>query len=190
MKYAKIILDTDICIKIGNYETVKFIEMIIPKIAEKTYMHKYVYEDELLTPKNARVQIDNLIKDGIIEILDEENLGFINKRIYEDTKSKLKKYMIGTKEKGKNWGEVVSISMAKTLNIPYFASDEGDIQPIIDTHLNTGTEYDIRVIRIEHIVKWIKENRDCGINRKTAKALWRSSGKDNDFFDKYIWKAD
>jgi len=61
--------------------------------------------------------------------------------------------------------------MAKTLNIPYFASDEANIQPIIDKHLNVGTEYDIEVVRVEHIVKWIKENKDCGIGRKTAKAL-------------------
>lgn len=139
MKYEKIILDTDICLKIGNYENVKFIEMIIPIIAEKAYMHRYVYEDELLTPKNVKVQIDNLIKDNVIEILDEDKLDILNKKIYEETKDKLKKYMIGTKEKGKNWGEVVSLSMAKILNIPYFASDEANIQPIIDKHLNTGT---------------------------------------------------
>ncbi|MCB2300260.1 hypothetical protein [Clostridium tagluense] len=188
MKYEKLILDTDICIKIGNYEKVKFIEMIIPKIAEKAYMHRYVYEDELLTPKNAKVQIDNLIRDNIIEILDEDMLDILNRKIYEDTKKILKKYMIGTEERGKNWGEVVSLSMAKTLNIPYFASDEENIQPIIDKHLNVGTEYDIEVVRVEHIVKWIKENKDCEIGRKTAKALWRSSGKENEFFDKYIWK--
>ena len=70
----------------------------------------------------------------------------------------LKKYMIGTKEEGKNWGEVVSLSMAKTLNISYFVSDEKEIQPIINTHLNSGNEYDITVIRIENIINWIKEN--------------------------------
>ncbi|MEL7598304.1 MAG: hypothetical protein AAGU01_08900 [Clostridiaceae bacterium] len=190
MKYEKIILDTDICIKIGNYEKVKFIEMIIPIIAEKAYMHKYVYEDELLTPKNAKVQIDNLIDKGIITILDEDNLSYIDRIIYDETKNKLKKYMIGTKEKGKNWGEVVSISMAKVLNIPYFVSDEGNIQSVIDKHLNTGTEYDIQVVRVEHIVKWIKDNKECGIGRKTAKALWRSSGKALDYFDKYIWSLE
>lgn len=115
-------------------------------------------------------------------------LDILNKKIYEDTKNILKKFMIGTEERGKNWGEVLSISMAKTLNIPYFASDEGNIQPIIDKHLNVGTEYDIEVVRVEHIVKWIKKNRDCNIGRKTAKALWRSSGKENEIFDKYIWR--
>lgn len=187
MRYEKIILDTDICIKIGNYEKVKFLEMVIPRIAEKAYMHRYVYQNELLTPKNAKVQIDNLIKDNIIEILAEDKLDSLDKRIYEDTKGKLKKYMIGTKEEGKNWGEVLSLSMAKTLNIPYFVSDEANIQPIIEKHLNVGTEYDIKVVRIEHIVKWIKENKECDISRKTAKALWRSCGKDNNEFDRVIW---
>lgn len=77
--------------------------------------------------------------------------------------------------------------MAKVLNIPYFVSDEGNIQSIIDKYLNTGTEYDIQVVRVEYIVKWIKDNKECGIGRKTAKALWRSSGKALDYFDKYIW---
>ena len=120
MKYDKIILDTDICIKIGNYE---------------------------------------------------------------------KEYMIGTKEEGKNWGEVVSLSMAKTLSIPYFVSDEGKLQPIVNKYLNTGNEYDISVVRVEHIVVWIKENRDCDIGRKTAKALWRSCGKNISEFDEVIWKV-
>lgn len=189
MKYDKIILDTDICIKIGNYEKVKFLEMIIPKIAQKAYMHRYVYENELLTPKNAKNQIDNLIKENIIEILDEKNLDVVDKFIYEDTKNTLKEYMIGTKEEGKNWGEVVSLSMAKTLSIPYFVSDEGKLQPIVNKYLNTGTEYDISVVRVEHIVIWIKENRDCDIGRKTAKALWRSCGKNISEFDEVIWKV-
>ena len=93
MKYDKIILDTDICIKIGNYEKVKFLELIIPQIAEKAYMHRYVYENELLVPKNAKNQIDKLIRESIIEILDEENLNLVDKFIYEDTKNTLKKYM-------------------------------------------------------------------------------------------------
>ena len=188
MKYEKVILDTDICIKIGNYEKVKFLEILIPKIVKKAYMHKYVYENELLTPKNAKVQIDNLIKCGTIEILDEDKLDKLEKLIYNQTKNILKKYMIGTEEKGKNWGEVVSLSMAKILNISYFVSDEKEIQPIINTHLNSGNEYDITVIRIENIINCIKENPECGINRKTAKAIWRSCGKSNSDFDSYIWK--
>lgn len=188
MKYDRIILDADICIKIGNFEKVKFLELLIPKIANKTYMHKYVYENEVLTPKNAKVQIDNLIKDNIIEILDANELIGLDKIIYESTKEQLKKYMIGTKEEGKNWGEVVSLSLAKTLNIAYFVSDEKEIQPIIDKYLNNGTEHDITVIRVEGIIKWIKENKDSEINRKTAKAIWRSCGKRNEDFDNIIWK--
>lgn len=49
-------------------------------------MHKYVYENELLTPKNAKVQIDNLIKCGTIEILDEDKLDKLEKLIYNQTK--------------------------------------------------------------------------------------------------------
>ena len=187
MKYDKIILDTDICIKIGGYVKVKFLEIIIPNICNKAYIHEYVYKDELLTPKNARNQIDNLMKDGIIEILREDNLDKLDKNIYDDTKDKLKKYMIGTEEKGKNWGECVSISMAKTLNIPYFLSDEKQLQSIIDRYINTGGKYDLEVVRMNDVIRWIKENKECNINRKTAKALWRSAGKSNEIFDKELW---
>ena len=189
MKYKQIILDADICIKIGNYEKVKFLEMLVPVIAEKAYMHKYVYENEVLTPKNAKTQIDNLIKDNLIEILDETKLSKLEKLTYEGTKDILKKYMIGTHEYGKNWGEVVSLSIAKTLGIPYFVSDEGTIQPIIDKYLNSDSEYDITVVRVKGIIEWIKNSTECGINRKTAKAIWRSCGKSIEEFDKYLWKT-
>lgn len=128
MKVGKIIIDADICIKIGWIQNILLIEKIIPTLAEKAYMHRYVYEDEILTPKNAKIQIDNLMKLGIIEILDEENLEELDRKIYEDTKNILKWAMIGTKEKGKNWGEVLSLSMAKVLGIPYFMSDERELQ--------------------------------------------------------------
>ena len=88
MKYDKIILDTDICIKIGGYVKVKFLEIIIPNICNKAYIHEYVYKDELLTPKNARNQIDNLVKDKIIEILREDDLEKLDKSIYDATKDK------------------------------------------------------------------------------------------------------
>ncbi len=81
-------------------------------IAEKAYMHKYVYEDEPLTPKNVQVQIDNLIDKGIITILDEDNSSHIDRIIYDETKNKLKKYMIGTLElilvrKWQGWYEAI-----------------------------------------------------------------------------------
>lgn len=189
MKVGKIIIDADISIKIGWIENIPLIEMLIPVITEKAYMHRYVYEDEILTPKNAKKQIDNLINLGIIEILDEESLEVLDRKIYEDTKNILKWAMIGTKEKGKNWGEVLSLSMAKVLGIPYFMSDERELQGIIDRYLSTGSNDDIKVIRVKDLIIWIKNNPECGLNRKMAKVLWVGTGKNKKEFDDFIWKT-
>lgn len=189
MKLEKLIIDADMCIKIGWIKNVPLIEMIIPTITEKAYMHRYVYQDEILTPKNAKMQIENLIKLGIVEILDEEWLEVIDRKIYEDTKNILKWAMIGTKEKGKNWGEVLSLSMAKVLAIPYFMSDERELQGIIDKYLSTGSNNDIKVIRVKDLIVWIKDNPECGLNRKIAKILWVGTGKNKKEFDDFIWKV-
>lgn len=157
-------------------------------ITEKAYMHRYVYEDEILTPKNAKIQIDALIDKGIIEIIDENYLSSIDKKIYEEIKEKLKWAMIGTKENGKNWGEVLSLSMAKTLSIPFFMSDESELKNIVDKYLNTGTDYDINIIRVKDLVECIRDNPECGINRKLAKVLWVGTGKNKSEFDNVIWR--
>ncbi|MFL0251149.1 hypothetical protein ACJDT4_12000 [Clostridium neuense] len=189
MKIKKLIIDADICIKIGWIKNISLIEMLIPAITEKAYMHRYVYEDEILTPKNAKMQINNLINVGIIEILDEECLGVLDRKIYEDTKDILKWAMIGTKEKGKNWGEVLSLSMAKVFGIPYFMSDERELQGIIDSYLSTGSNEDIKVIRVKDLIVWIKDNPECGLNRKLAKVLWIGTGKNKKEFDDFIWNT-
>lgn len=188
MKAEKLIIDADICIKIGWIQNIPLIEKLIPAITEEAYIHRYVYEDEILTPKNAKTQIDNLINLGIIEILDEDNLEVIDRKVYEDTKNILKWSMIGTKERGKNWGEVLSLSMAKVLSIPYFMSDERELQGIIDSYLSTSSSNDIKVIRVKDLIAWIKDNPECGLNRKMAKVLWVGTGKNKKEFDEFIWE--
>ena len=188
MEIGELILDADICMKLGRFVKLPFIELIIPKLTKKAYIHKYVYKDEILTPKSAKDQIDKLVNAGIVEILHEDNLSPADRMVFEATKNKLKWAMVGTKEKGKNWGEVLSLSMAKTLGMPVFMTDERDLQAIIDRNLNTGTPYDINMFRVIDLILWIKSHPDCGINRKTAQAVWISAGKDKDYFQTSIWK--
>lgn len=187
MKYSELILDADISIKIGGYKKYKFLEEILPKIGERIYIHEYVYNNEILTPKIAKEQIDNLIKEGVVELLSENSLDRLDKKIYISTVNKLKKVMIGTEEEGKNWGEVLSISMAKVKGIPYFMSDEGELESIINNNVNIGSSDDIKVIRVRQLIELFRDNPQIGINRKTAKAIWRSTGNSNEYFDKKIW---
>lgn len=191
MKYKKIILDADICIKLGQFtnEKLKFLQELIPLIAEKAYIHKYVYDEEILTPNVVKNQIDNLIGDNIVEILSEEDLSIQEKDNYDSICNTLKPYMINPQKPRKNLGELKTISMAKVKSIPYFVSDEGNLQGIIDTHVNIGLEEDIKVLRVKDLLLWIKENNIPGIKRKTAKAIWTVAiGKDKiDYFNNEIW---
>ncbi len=75
------------------------------------------------------------------------------------------------------------------LTIPYFATDEMDLQPIVNRILNTGMD-DIFCIRIEDVIRKIKSGELEGFKRKEAKVLWRLAGKSTNLSDKCIWPAE
>lgn len=185
MKLKEMIVDADICIKIGNSSKYRYLEKLFPTIADKVYIHRSVY-NEIIIPICAKEQIDNLIENGIAEIIDDSSLSVFEKAIYEATFLSLASVMINPQKPNKNHGEVASIAMAKTKSITYFATDEKDLQIIIDEKINTGID-DIHCIRIIDIIKRIKEGTLKGLKRKEAKVLWRLSGKSTDWFDKEIW---
>ena len=184
MKLLQMIVDADICIKIGTSDKYRFLENLFPQIAEKIYIHKVVYDEVLFGC--AKDQINKLITDGIIEIVDESSLCPIERQIYDGIFRTLASIMINPQKPKKNKGEVSSLAWAKTKSIPYFATDEKDLQPIIDRLLNTGID-DIHCLRIEEIIFLIREGKLEGLKRKEAKTLWRLSCKSTEDFDKYIW---
>ena len=77
------------------------------------------------------------------------------------------------------------LTYAKAKGIPIFATDEANLQPIIDSQLNTGID-DITCIRIIDIIKKAHD-KEIDIPRKVCKALWRVAGKDKELFDNDIW---
>ncbi|HEX3046956.1 MAG TPA: hypothetical protein VHY08_19540 [Bacillota bacterium] len=171
------ILDADFCIRLGRFNGIKLLELLIPSVVKKAYIHQYVYNDEILIPASAKIQINQLIKGGNIEVIDDKNFSATDKSLFEATKVLLKRVMIGTQEKGKNWGEVLSLASAKVLGITILMSDESMLQNIIDRHLNIGSPNDIKVFRVINVIEWIRDNPTCGINRKIAKAIWAASDK-------------
>lgn len=183
----KVILDADFCIKVGRFEGLLLLQEVIPVIAQKAYIHRYVYEDEILIPQSAKQQVKRLIDSGQAELIDESRFSPLEKAIFSATRDNLKRAMIGTVERGKNWGEVLSLACAKTLGITIFMSDEGSLQGTINRLLNAGNEYDIHVFRIVDLVEWIKSHPEVGITRKTAKAIWIASGKEKGSFNK-VWE--
>jgi len=51
--FKKIILDADICIKLGGLERVSnTLYRVISQITDKAYIHQYVNEEEVLTKRN------------------------------------------------------------------------------------------------------------------------------------------
>jgi hypothetical protein len=173
----KAILDADFCIRIGSFNGIKLLELIIPAMVRKAYIHQYVYSDEILIPVSAKEQINVLINAGKVEVINDQNFSAMDLTLFRATTDLLKRAMIGTQEQGKNWGEVLSLASAKVLGITILMSDEKLLQNIIDRHLNTSGPNDIKVFRVINVIEWIRDNQTCGVNRKTAKAIWAASDK-------------
>lgn len=186
MKLKGIIVDADFCIKVGASPKYRYLEIILPELAEKVFIHKNVY-DEIMVPACAKEQIDSLINQGRLQILDENSLEPLEKVVYQGTYQSLATVMINPKRPKKNQGETSSLAMAKTKSIPYFATDEMELQPIIDKILNTGLDNAITCLRIEDVILKIKSGELEGFKRKEAKVLWRLAGKRTDIFDQDIW---
>ena len=142
----KIIIDADLCIKLGGHKKYTFLYDILPLVADKIYMHTHAH-GEVLMPSSAVQQLSKLISE--------------------------------------NKGEACSLAYAKATGIPVFATDEKDLQPIIDKQLNTGID-DITCIRIVDIIIKARDG-EVDVPRKVAKALWIIAGKNKDIFDTEIW---
>lgn len=179
------ILDADFAIKLGRLKKYKIIEDILPNYVGELLIHEYVYENEVLTPKEAKEQIDTLIKSGRAEIVNEDTiakLGTLSFMIYEDTIEKLRREK-KTRENGSHWGEIVSIAFAQTANIPYFLSDETDQQAFINSNFSSP----IQVVRIEDLVLTMKA---LGGRRKDALMIWAIAGYSKERFNNELWSRD
>lgn len=192
----KVLLDADICFKLGRFLNSEFIKRVIPHVAHEVFIHEYVYENELLTGHTGKPQMEELVKAKVVTVLKERELSERDRESYDNTVTLLCQVM-----KGKNYfndnehrGEIVSLAMAKTVGIPIFMTDERDLQPIIDSKLNTGLGTDIQVFRLYDLISLIKNNSDIGINRKEAKKLWCGSYDEKYLeskkkkFDEVIWQ--
>lgn len=187
MKLNSVIIDADFCIKIGASDRYHYLERVLMELADRVYIHEVVYR-EILSPVCAKKQLDCLKDQGIVVLLHEKELSPTELLVYQNTYQLLKGAMINPRNPRKNNGEVSSLAMAKTKSIPYFATDEKDLQPIINKHINNGID-DVTCIRIKDIILKIKAGEISGFTRKEAKVLWRLSGKSTEIFDRDIWPA-
>lgn len=183
--WEKVIVDADFCIKIGASQKYLYLEKLLTKVAKKVYIHEVVYM-EVQYPECAKAQINKLVEQGKMEILHEKDLNDTERNMYKGIYNILGKVMLNPKKPHKNNGEVSSLAMAKVKGIPYFATDERNLQVIVDKLLNTGID-DIYCIRIEDIIQRIKSKEIVGFTRKEVKLIWVLAGKNKDQFDNEIW---
>lgn len=183
----KMIVDADLCIKLGGSPKHHFLYDILPLISNQIYMHTHVY-GEVMMPSSAVSQLKSLVSEGKVVLVNESNLDNADRAIYDASYKNLEKVMIDPKRPDKNKGEVCSLAYAKATGIPVFATDEMDLQPIIDTQLNTGID-DITCLRIIDIIQKAKDG-EIEVPRKVCKALWVISGKLKDTFDNELWPVE
>lgn len=180
----KMIIDADLCIKLGGSVRHQFLYDVLPLISNQIYMHTHAY-GEVMMPSSAISQLKSLIKEGKVVLVNESNLDSADRAVYDAAYKNLGKVMINPKRPNKNKGETCSLAYAKATGIPVFATDEMNLQPIIDTQLNTGIN-DITCLRIVDIIKKAKKG-EIDIPRKVCKALWVISGKSKETFDNELW---
>lgn len=180
----KIIVDADLCIKLGGSNKYRFLYDVLPMISKEIYMHTHAH-GEVMMPASAVGQLKDLISEGRVILVNESGLDSKVRATYDAAYNNLAKVMVDPTRSNKNKGEMCSLAYAKATGIPVFATDEKDLQPIIDKQLNTGMD-DITCIRIVDIILKAKEGK-ITVPRKIAKALWVVAGKRKEIFDNEIW---
>lgn len=180
----QIIIDADLCIKLGSSEKYHFLLEVLPLLAKRIYMHSHVYS-EVMIPMSAHRQLTDLVSQGRVSVVNETELDPKERTVYDMLYNRLASVMIDPRKPNKNKGETCSLAYAKVKSIPILATDECDLQPIIDSQLNTGMN-DIHCLRIVDIINMAK-NGQISLPRKNAKAVWIISGKNKDDFDHSVW---
>jgi len=180
----EMIVDADLCIKLGSSEKYCFLLDVLPIIAKKIFMHSHAL-GEVVIPYSARKQLSDLVIQGKVLVVNETELDAKERSVFDMAFKQLAAVMIDPRKPNKNKGEVCSLAYAKVKGIPIFATDERDLQPMIDMQFNTGMN-DIHCLRIVDIINMAKSGQ-IDLPRKSAKAIWRISGKNPNDFDSDIW---
>jgi hypothetical protein len=180
-------LDTDFALKLEKVRRFNAIEDFLPQLVNLVIIHRYVYENEILMPLRTKEQIDTLVKRGQAKIVDAETLKQEDPQkliIYQQTIQHLEKADPKTRRNGKNWGETVSIAYAFAIGIPSILSDERALQKLLDDEINSGTNNDLKVIRLQDFILGMKEK---GLSRKAAYAIWCLAHQDDREKEKMEW---
>lgn len=67
------IIDADLCIKLGGSSKYRYLYDILPLVSEKIYIHTHAY-GEVMMPSSAVEQLKSLIEEGRVELVNENEL--------------------------------------------------------------------------------------------------------------------
>ena len=91
--FEKIIIDTDICIKLGSSGKYPFLQQLIPHLSMMSYIHQCVY-DEIMMTASIKEQLRNLIASGVLEVVDSNSLTSSEIVVYNALYNKLSRVMM------------------------------------------------------------------------------------------------
>ncbi|MCT4612612.1 MAG: hypothetical protein N4A47_04500 [Clostridia bacterium] len=171
-------IDTDIVIKIGNYEGEDLLKKILGSYDYDLYIHEYIIKEELLSSENAKRQINEMIEEETLRVFLESSLNLDEKIGYSLTKDLLSKdsdKKLDDKPR-KNLGEILSMSAAYVKGYSCFISDDKEAKMFAKDYLIYDSGDSIKVINMKDIVKYVSDNESMGIKRKTMKHLYISLG--------------
>lgn len=80
----KIIIDADLCIKLGGSDKHRFLYDILPLVAKEIYMHTHAHSEVMMPPSAVR-QLKDLIAEGKIVLVNESGLDSQNRAVYDAT---------------------------------------------------------------------------------------------------------
>lgn len=192
LKVEAAIIDASFALDIGELEKSRIIEEFIPQFIGILYVHRYVYDNEILFPASVKIQINQLIAQGRAVIVDQDYIRNNKPEcevIYQQTQQLLLDNLQDTKAGQKNWGEVVSLAFAKAMGITIFLCSERRLQEVVDEYLNLDEDEGVTggkicITGVKDFVGWMKE---ANAPRKTAKLVWLKGKFSKEEFDQQFW---
>lgn len=78
----QMIIDADLCIKLGSSEKYHFLFEVLPLIAGKIYMHSHAF-GEVMIPMSAHRQLADLVSQGKVSVVNEMELEPKERTVYD-----------------------------------------------------------------------------------------------------------
>ena len=117
----KMIIDADLCIKLGGSGKYRYLYDVLPLVAEKIYMHTRAYS-EVMIPASAVEQLKSLVEERRVNLVNENDLAQAERMVYDAAFRKLEQVMADPRRPNKNMGETSSLAYAKATGIPVICS--------------------------------------------------------------------